>query len=86
MLVQFDVVEAEGATVLQNGLLSGFTPRAVLDAAIAELGIGEVPPALVEVYLQSLLDIDADGDGREDAMSVGVMFEALQVEIVGSTP
>jgi hypothetical protein len=68
-----------------NGLLTGVLPKEGILALVNNLlppDIG-VPPELVISLLEGIFDIDTDGDGLNDALSVGLMFEGTPISIVG---
>lgn len=59
---------------------------AVPDETILALGIGD--KATVKALLQTIIqpDIDLDGDGVKDAVSIALKFESVEATVTGFTP
>jgi len=73
---------------ISSGLLTGVIPKDVILVLVNNLlppDIG-LPPDLIISLLEGLFDIDSDADGVNDALSVGLMFEATPVSILGMAP
>ena len=90
------VVVQDGVVVEMNGVLGGAIPKQSLVEAIESLPQDEFCPnpdkpnsciskevlvGLVAAVIQD--DIDTDGDGKADAASIALEFEAISAEVVG---
>ncbi len=89
MTLKATVIEDENGVPVQleNGLITGILPEEGIMDIIANLGGSSLPagfdPSTLIGFLQTYLDIDTDGDGETDALSVGVGLEAIPATITG---
>ncbi len=89
MTLKADVVEDENGVPVQltNGLITGILPEEGIMDIVANLGGSSLPagfdPSTLIGFLQPYLDIDTDGDGETDALSVGVGLETIPATITG---
>jgi hypothetical protein len=74
--------QVTGITV---GLLTGILPKEGIVGLVNNLlppDVG-IPPELVISLLDGIFDVDTDEDGLNDALSVGLMFEATPISVLG---
>jgi len=79
-----DMVDGQVSGV-SGGLLTGVLPKDGILALVNNLlppDVG-IPPDLIISLLEGIFDIDTDGDGLNDALSVGLMFEATPISVLG---
>ena len=79
--------ESGAPSELRGGLLTGYLPESVLEEIVNgmadQLSAGLTPETVLPL-LKILLDIDTDGDGIPDSLSVGLQFETARTNITGS--
>jgi hypothetical protein len=79
-----DMVDGQ-VSGISGGLLTGILPKDGILALVNNLlppDVG-IPPELIISLLEGIFDIDSDGDGLNDALSVGLMFEATPISVLG---
>lgn len=78
---------SQGKPVAMKGVLGGAIPKkAMIDAvnALPEEGLPISKQAIIDLITAFVVnDIDTDGDGNLDAVSIGLKFEAIGGTIVG---
>lgn len=87
--IEIDITVDNGQVSGFSGLLGGAVPKATLIEGIQGLPDDALPIAkdaaigLIESLVDN--DIDSDGDGSEDAASIGIKLEAIDARLVGVT-
>ena len=88
--VQFvgDLTLSDGDVTSFTGLLAGAIPKAGLLTAVDQLPDDGLPPPLSKDLIKSFIeilepDIDSDGDGSFDALSLGLQVEGIDALITG---
>lgn len=68
---------------LEHGLLAGYVRREDVPATIASLNVDPpVDPRTVDSIAEQLADVDVDGDGACEAISIAMMVEGVAATLV----
>ncbi|MFT7624442.1 MAG: hypothetical protein ACI9WU_003630 [Myxococcota bacterium] len=88
--VQAEVELVEGQVVSATGNLAGALRQDALLAALDAVDPAALPLPVetIKSLLQNLLtlDIDTDGDGVDDAVSMGMSMDAVDINLIGIAP